>query len=134
MNSFIGSITQTAMTGGVTTNDLVFDRAVRRGNGRSSFNRLIGGRREDMSKFKVGKEEEMNDLQLKAEEFMELLRQMGYIKPVHCKDCMWFFEEDDLCNHPRTRDGDIMCLECYEDFYCAYGRKRENAKNVQAKV
>ena len=131
MSSSTGFITQTAMTRGVTTNDLVFDRSVRRGNGRSSVDRLIGGRRENMSKFKVGeKEEGMNDLQLKAEEFTELLRQMGYIKPVKCKDCMWFFEAEDLCNHPRTRDGDIMCLECHDEFYCAYGRKRENAENV----
>ena len=49
----------------------------------------------------------------------------SYPKLIRCRNCRYWWKEDELCKHPKTCDGSICCLECGPDFYCGYAEREE---------
>ena len=42
------------------------------------------------------------------------------IEPISCRECRWYSKEQGVCFHPHSNR-----LYVSEDFYCAYGKRRE---------
>jgi len=45
---------------------------------------------------------------------------------IRCRNCKYWVKElvDGMCSHPKTTDGDLLCLECDANFYCGYAEKK----------
>lgn len=45
---------------------------------------------------------------------------------IQCKDCKYWWKENELCTHEKTCDGNVCCLECDSEFYCGYAERKES--------
>ncbi len=51
---------------------------------------------------------------------------MAKAELIHCKDCKYWWKENALCAHPKSCDGNVCCVECDADFYCAWAERKEH--------
>lgn len=49
---------------------------------------------------------------------------VGAVPVVRCKDCKYWWSENELCDHPRHVDGNVCCHECNAEDYCSDGERR----------
>lgn len=47
---------------------------------------------------------------------------------IRCKDCKYWWKENELCTHEKTCDGNVCCLECDSEFYCGYAKRKEDSE------
>lgn len=55
------------------------------------------------------------------------VKEFAYV--VKCKRCKYWWMENELCTHPKTKDGIVCVLECDAEFYCKYGELRDDYKH-----
>lgn len=56
------------------------------------------------------------NIEMDAEELGVLLEQLGYVKPIHCKDCVWW--KNNFCNNSHSAPWG-------EKDYCSDGKRKE---------
>ena len=49
-----------------------------------------------------------------------------------CKDCEYWWKENELCTHENTVDGNVCCLECGPEFFCGYAKNKSEAEYAEA--
>ena len=49
------------------------------------------------------------------------------IPVVRCKDCEHWWEEIEMCYHPKCCDGRTAVVEAPKDHFCSYGERKDNA-------
>jgi hypothetical protein len=45
---------------------------------------------------------------------------------IRCKDCKYWWKENELCTHEKTCNGNVCCLECDSEFYCGYAKRKSD--------
>lgn len=49
---------------------------------------------------------------------------------IRCKDCKYWWQENNLCTHNKTMDGMVCSLQCDAYFYCGYAERKEDGKET----
>lgn len=50
---------------------------------------------------------------------------------VRCKDCKYWWQENNLCTHNKTMDGMVCTLQCDSDFYCGYAERKKEEEEEE---
>lgn len=50
----------------------------------------------------------------------------GYCGQYHviCKDCKYWWRENELCVHPKCCDGNVAVVEAQTTHFCSYGERK----------
>ena len=56
------------------------------------------------------------DMAIKALEQPEIIK---------CEDCIYWWESHKMCKRNKDKNHNCACMDCDADFYCGYGKRRE---------
>lgn len=48
----------------------------------------------------------------------------NYVEVVYCRECKHWWKANELCAHPKCREGMVCVTEAPADHYCGYGERK----------